>query len=186
MDKYGVIHGRFQGLHKGHLEYLLAGMSRCEHLYIGITNFDSQAIKSIDKVNPKRTNLSENPFSYYERYRMVKEAMLEAGVRQEDFDIVPFPIEEPERISNYVPMNGVFYITVYDQWGIKKKALLDNLGVKTVVMWTRTNEERLTSGTEVRMLIRENNSKWKELVPNSVVNYIMKNGLEQKIREWPL
>jgi nicotinamide-nucleotide adenylyltransferase len=30
----GVIHGRFQVLHKDHLKYLLAGKSLCEHLVL--------------------------------------------------------------------------------------------------------------------------------------------------------
>ena len=40
MHEVGVIHGRFQGLHLAHMEYLLAGKSRCRFMYIGITNPD--------------------------------------------------------------------------------------------------------------------------------------------------
>ena len=40
-DPIGVIHGRFQMLHLGHMEYLLAGKARCERLIIGISNPDA-------------------------------------------------------------------------------------------------------------------------------------------------
>ena len=36
----GVIHGRFQILHKDHLKYLLSGWELCRHLVIGISNPD--------------------------------------------------------------------------------------------------------------------------------------------------
>ena len=38
-DTLGVVMGRFQGLHLGHMEYLLAGAQRCEHLLVGVTQF---------------------------------------------------------------------------------------------------------------------------------------------------
>ena len=51
-----VIHGRFQGLHIGHMEYLLEGKKRCDFLYIGITNPDAYFIVKnswgIDNRNP--------------------------------------------------------------------------------------------------------------------------------------
>ena len=40
LDPIGVIHGRFQMLHHGHMEYLLAGKKRCQRLIIGISNPD--------------------------------------------------------------------------------------------------------------------------------------------------
>ena len=44
--KTGVIHGRFQGLHNGHMEYLLTAKKRCDFLVIGITNFLGNAVDS--------------------------------------------------------------------------------------------------------------------------------------------
>lgn len=181
MDKYGVIHGRFQGLHNGHMEYLLAGKARCRHLYIGITNVDPAVKKEADAANPTRIQESSNPFSYFDRYCMIQTSMLDAGVTREEFDILPFPIEFPGRISNFVPMDAVFYITIYDEWGDRKKEILEELGLKTVVMWRRSLGQRLTSGTEIRELIRCGNLRWRSLVPDAVVRYIEQNGLQDKI-----
>ena len=60
--KIGVIHGRFQGLHLGHIEYLLEGKKRCKFLYIGVTNPDPNLTK--ENINDtKRSMPEENPFT---------------------------------------------------------------------------------------------------------------------------
>lgn len=182
VDKIGVIHGRFQGLHLGHMEYLLEGKSRCEHLIIGITNFDPMEQKQADIANLHRIEESANPFSYYERYCMLQASMLEAGIHREEFDIVPFPIEEPLRIRNYVPMDAAFYMTIYDKWGEKKRDILQKLGVRVVVMWERSIAERFTSGTEVRELIRAGKSSWKDYVPDAVYRYITEKRLDERLK----
>lgn len=181
-DKVGVIHGRFQGLHWGHIEYLLAGMKRCKHLIIGITNFDITEEKPENDANPTRANTRSNPFSYYHRYMMIKNSLIENGISQDKFDIVPFPIEFPEKISNYVPTDATFYVTIYDKWGEKKLSILKSLGLKTDVMWVRTNADRFSSGTEVREAIRSG-KRWKHLVPNAVYKYITENNLIDVIKE---
>ena len=180
-DKVGVIHGRFQGLHLGHMEYLLAGLERCEHLYIGITNFDVDEVKPDNDANPTRANKASNPFSFYHRYMMIKNSMLEAGAKLSQFDIIPFPIEFPNKIFNYAPKDAKYYVTIYDKWGEKKLAILKELGLDTEVMWIRTNAQRLTSGTEVRTLI-EQDKEWKHLVPNAVYKYITENNLISTIK----
>lgn len=176
----GVIHGRFQGLHLGHIEYLLEGKARCEHLFIGITNYDLNEKKNTDPSNPVRTKKSSNPFTYFERYMMLKLALLEHGVKREDFDIVPFPIESPERIKNFVPIEATFFVTIYDKWGERKEQILSSQGFKTEIMWVRDNSSRITSGTEIRELIASG-GEWKSLVPKSVYDYITKNGLDERI-----
>ena len=53
--KTGVIHGRFQGLHNGHMEYLLTAKKRCDFLVIGITNFLGNAVDSeISRIDDHR------------------------------------------------------------------------------------------------------------------------------------
>ena len=112
---------------------------------------------------------------------MIKNSLLEAGVPREEFDIVPFPIEFPEKISNYAPLDATFYVTIYDKWGEKKLKILQDLGLKTDVMWVRTDAQRFSSGTEVRTCIREGR-EWKHLVPTAVYEYIIKNDLISLIK----
>jgi cytidyltransferase-like protein len=179
--KIGVIHGRFQLLHLGHIEYLLEGKSRCDFLYIGIANPDNILTK-VEKTNENRSEIWANPFTYYERLHMIKDAMIENGINERDFAIVPFPINYPERLEHYVPLNGVFYVTIYDEWGEHKLKVLTDMGLKTEVMWRRDLNQRLTTGTEARKLIVED-KKWEHLVPVSVVNYIKENNLISRLKK---
>ena len=179
-DPVGVIHGRFQMLHNGHMEYLLAGKERCDYLIIGISNPDASLMKFSD-ANPHRSATGANPLTFQERFQMIKGAMLEAGVPREEFDIVPFPINFPELIFNYVPKDAKFYMTIYDEWSEEKKRSLEGLGCDVEVMWRRSNDEKEISGTEVREAI-VSGAEWKHLVPKSVCDYVEANGLEERIR----
>ena len=180
-DPIGVIHGRFQLLHLGHMEYLLAGKARCRRLIVGVSNPDA-TVTRFSSASPHRSQPSSNPLTYFERYEMLRGSLLEAGVPREEFDIVPFPVNCPELLFNYVPREAKFYMTLYDQWSLEKKALLESLGCDVEVMWRRTDAERLTSGTEVRTLIRAG-EPWKHLVPPFVHAYIMEHGIDRRLQE---
>lgn len=180
MDRIGVIHGRFQMLHHGHMEYLLEGKKRCEYLLVGITNPDAGKTAYRD-ANPHRSQAAENPLTYYERFQMIKGALLEAGVPREGFDIIPFPINVPEQILQYAPREATYYMTLYDAWSAEKKRVLEDLGCRVSVMWERTNEEKFTSGSEVRSLIAAG-KEWKSLVPDFVYRYVLEHGIDERIR----
>jgi cytidyltransferase-related domain len=180
-DLVGVIHGRFQMLHKGHMEYLLAGKKRCEHLIIGIANPDTSLTK-YNTANPHRSNPNANPLTYFERFQMLQGTLKDYGIGLDEFDIVPFPINYPELVFNYVPVDAKYYITIYDEWGEEKKKILENIGCDVDVMWRRKPEERFTSGTEVRKRICEGRP-WKDLVPEYVYKYTLDHKLDVRICE---
>ncbi len=181
MDKVGVIHGRFQLLHNDHMKYLLAGKQRCEHLIIGICNPEIELTRYTD-ANPHRSKKSSNPLTYFERMECIKYSMIEAGVRQEEFDIVPFPINFPERIFNYAPRNAKYYMTIYDEWGEEKlKSLKEDLGLEVDVLWRVTLKEKGISASDIRKCIQEG-KEWKQFVPNFVYNYIIENNLDKRIK----
>jgi cytidyltransferase-like protein len=180
MVKTGVIHGRFQGLHHGHMEYLLEGKKRCNFLFIGITNPDPGLTKE-NSVDLKRSKPEENPFTYHERMIMLRDAMLEAGVERNEFEIVPFPINLPMLIKFYVPLDALFFVTIYDDWGKHKMETLKSLGINVDLMWTRNLDERFTTGKDVRKLIATD-EPWEHLLPLSVSTYIKNNKLDIRIR----
>ncbi len=181
MDKIGVIHGRFQMLHIGHMEYLLAGKKRCEYLIIGIANPDPSLTK-YNEANPHRSTSLANPLSFYERFQIIKGSLLEAGIKREEFDIVPFPINYPEMLFNYAPLDAKYYMTIYDEWSREKYNMLRNLGCDIEIMWERTNAEKITSGSEVRELISKG-EEWKHLVPNFTYEYISSNKIDLRIKK---
>ncbi|MEV0386706.1 adenylyltransferase/cytidyltransferase family protein [Nonomuraea sp. NPDC050643] len=179
MSEVGVIHGRFQPLHLGHLEYLLAGAERCDILVVGITNPDP-TLTAFEDTDPERGTAESNPCTYYERYLMVEGALAEAGVAGERIRIVPFPHSFPERLSYYAPSEAVYFLTVYDEWGDTKVARFTALGLTTDVMWRRTSKP--ISGGRVRRAIAAG-TDWRPLVPAAVAAVIEERGIDERIRQ---
>lgn len=183
MDKVGVIHGGFQLLHNDHMKYLLAGKERCEHLIIGICNPEVNLTKYTD-ANPHRSKKSSNPLTYFERMECIKYSMIEAGVKQEEFDIVPFPINFPDKIFNYAPLDAKYYMTIYDEWGEEKlKSLQNDLKLNVEILWRVTLENKGISSSDVRKCIQEE-KEWKQFVPKFVYHYIKEHSLDQRIKSF--
>ena len=179
MEKIGFIHGRFQLFHNDHLNYALLAKEQCEKLIIGITSPENTSLIHED-VDPHRSISSANPFTYYERYNMVKLALLEAGLDRADFEIVPFPIERPGVLYNYIPLNATSFFTIYDKWGYEKLNRLKSIGYKTIVLFD--DKEKKMCSTEIRKKIVDGD-EWSEMVPNSVYKYIIENDLTSKVKE---
>ena len=177
----GVIHGRFQPVHLGHMEYLLAGKNKCDLLIVGIANPDPVLTKE-NAADPSRSLATSNPFTYYERMLMIRDSLLESGVPRREFEIVPFPINNPEIICQYVPMRARFFVTVYDEWGRSKVATLRALGVDVEIMWERDKLDRITTGDEIRKLIACG-GRWQQLVPREVASLVEANSWDLRFRK---
>jgi nicotinamide-nucleotide adenylyltransferase len=159
----GVIHGRFQVLHNDHLKYLLSGKALCRHLVVGITNPEPDLVRD-EAVDPGRSQPAANPLTYYERYRLVRTALLGEGLGPEDFAIVPLPINLPERYQYYVPMAAVFFLSIYDQWGERKRRYFESLGLKIHVLRKVAWEQKGLSASDVRSRMCAG-KPWQHLVP---------------------
>jgi nicotinamide-nucleotide adenylyltransferase len=180
MIEIGVIHGRFQILHNDHLRYLLAGRDRCRRLVIGITNPDP-GLTGEDAADPERSRPENNPLTYFERMLLVRAAMIESGVPEGDFLIVPFPVTMPGLYRFYVPLDAVFFLTIYDEWGRKKLALFRSMGLSCQVMWERPLEQKGISGREVReRMIR--GEDWADQVPPAVARLLKEWDIESRLR----
>lgn len=166
----GFIHGRFQILHNDHLKYLLAGKALCQHLIVGITNPDPSLTRE-DQADPNRSTNESNPLTYYERQVLVREALLGTGLDCRDFTIVPFPVNLPELYCCYVPRNAVFFVSIYDDWGRKKRDTFIRLGLKTHVLWEVAPDQKGISGSDVRMAMVKD-EPWEHLVPPSVARIV--------------
>ena len=179
MHKIGVIHGRFQMLHLAHMEYLLAGKARCDFLYVGITNPDPNLTKdAIEDTN--RSQDHANPFTYFERLEMLRDALIEFGIPRNQFEIVPFPITHAHLIKFYTPTEATYFVTIYDEWGRAKATTLQGLGLPVEIMWERPLSQKAISGSQVRKLIAEG-KQWENLVPTSVAEYVLEHRLVDRI-----
>lgn len=179
MVELGFIHGRFQLFHNDHLRYALLAKEQCKKLIVGITSPEN-AMLIREEVDPHRSSAAANPFTFYERFMMIKLALLEAGMQREDFEIVPYPIERPEILYNYVPLTATSFFTIYDDWGYEKLHRLGELGYGTVVLFD-TREKAMCS-TEIRQKIYDGRD-WKEKVPPAVYRYILENNLTDKVKQ---
>jgi cytidyltransferase-like protein len=162
----GMVHGRFQPFHNGHLEYLLGAAARSARLLVGITNPD-RSHRDMEAADPERTLEAANPFTYTERAEMIRAALGGQGLH--DALIVPFPISRPEVWPDYVPEGCVHFLRVFDAWGIEKAERLRAAGYEVVVLDPGT-EKRIT-GAEVRRRLNEG-ANWRELVPQEVASVI--------------
>jgi len=177
--RVGVIHGRFQPLHVGHLEYLLAGSARCELLVVGITNPDPAATVR-EETDLARGEAAANPCTFYERLVMVEGALAESGVARDAFRIVPFPHGNPELLRYYAPHDATYFLTIYDAWGETKLRRFTELGLRTDVMWRRG--AKVTSGTELRERIARRRP-WEHLVPRAVAAAIRDFGIDARLEQ---
>lgn len=176
----GVIHGRFQVLHNDHLRYLLAGMARCRHLVVGITNPDPLLTQS-ETADPKRSSPGANPLTYFERYRMVRAALEEAGIDACNYSVVPFPINLPELYRHYVPLDALFFLSIYDDWGRRKLEYFTSLGLATCVLREVTTDQKGLSATDIRnRMVR--NEPWRELVPPAVARLMQQWDIPQRLQ----
>lgn len=176
----GVIHGRFQVLHNDHLVYLLAGAALCRHLVVGITNPDPFLTKE-ESADPKRSNPVANPLSYFERYVMVRAVLAEAGLEPSRYSVVPFPINMPELYKYYVPLDALYFLSIYDDWGKRKLEYFTSHGLATQVLREVSAAQKGLSATDIRrrMALDE---PWEELVPAAVVTLMKKWNIPARLR----
>lgn len=176
----GVIHGRFQILHNDHLSYILSGKDLCKHLIVGITNPDPRSTAQ-DAADPARSKPGNNPLTYYERSCLVRAALLEAGLGSEEFTITPLPINFPDLYKYYVPIEAVFFLSIYDEWGKRKQALFEQAGLRVHVLREVNRENKGISGTDVRRRMIENQD-WKSFVPPAVAALLLEWDIPGRLR----
>lgn len=160
----GMVHGRFQPFHNGHLEYALGAAGRCRHLIVGITNADPTHVRD-DALNPARSDPRANPFPYHLRYRMVRDALAEAGGDPARLSVVPFPIHQPELWRCYAPESAVQFVRVFSEWESAKLERLRGGGYPVRVL--DEGAAKHISATEVRRLLHAGGA-WRQLVPPAV------------------
>jgi cytidyltransferase-like protein len=172
----GMIHGRFQPFHNGHLEYLRGAAARVDEVFVGITNPDPLRIKP-EASDPLRHLPESNPYSYVERLLMVEAAGADAGIEAARLHVIPFPVNEPELWDAYVPRDVVQFIRLFSDWGGTKLERLQAAGFEVVVL--DEGAEKQLSGADVRAALREGGN-WERLVPPGVARVLA--GLQDPVK----
>lgn len=165
---WGMVHGRYQPFHLGHLACLHQAADRSRRLLIGITNPD-RASAVPEPEDPARHLPESNPFSYTDRLLMITAALAEAEVGIPCY-VIPFPISAPQLWPDYLPGGTVHFLRLFSGWGRAKVDRLSSAGYGVVTLDPGGDKE--VSGTEIRAAMRAGDRRWESLVPPAVTSVI--------------
>ncbi len=176
--KIGVVHGRFQIFHLDHLEYILNAIELSEQLFIGITSYDIRNLAQ-NQTSKHRSVPFNNPLTYRERTEMISQCLIGKGVDECKFRFTPFPIEEPNKIKDFIPQESICFTTIREPWNRHKVDLLIKNGFVVNILKEDLNKK--IEGSKLRLLIANENREWINYVPLETKKYIEKNKINERI-----
>ena len=157
----GLLIGRFQPFHLGHLEALRFALSKVDKLWVGLGSSN----KPIEK---------NNPFSAEEREQMILSSIDDSMKERISIYFIPDldnHVKWIEKIDTIVPKFDIIF---------SNDELTQHLYSKRnvqVVAIPFLNRDSL-SGTKIRDLI-VSDQKWDDLVPQGTRNFLATNGKER-------
>lgn len=169
MIPLGCVTGRFQPVHGQHLELFEIALARCRHLVIAVTNPDAAA-RHKEPASAHRHTRVANPFTYFERVRLLQAAMRERGLA-ERATIVPFDLTRTEQWPHYVPPSAHQFVRAYTGWEREKAARLAQAGYPVTVL--DGDAARRVSAGDIRASLADGDGRWRGLAPPSTVPLLL-------------
>ena len=160
----GLLIGRFQPFHLGHLDAVLFGLSRTENLFIGIGSSN-------------KSNENRNPFSAKERREMIISSIEPSMAEQiKIFDIPDVGDHEKWafEIDKIVPKYDVVFTN--DEF---TQILFEKREMNVVPVVLKDREK--FSGTNIRNLITEDKN-WRDLVPQGTRNVLDSINAKERLK----
>ena len=150
----GLLIGRFQPFHLGHLDAVLFGLSRAENLFVGIGSSN-------------KSNERKNPFSAEERTEMIISSIESSMIERLKIFGIP-DVDNHEKwtfeIDQIVPKYDVVFTN--DEF---TKTLFEKRKIDVIPVVLKDREK--FSGTNIRNLITEDKN-WRDLVPQGTRNVL--------------
>ena len=165
MMAFGCVTGRFQPVHAQHLELFDIALAACRHLIIAVTNPDTGAHHA-EASSRHRHTAAANPFSYFERLRLLEVALRERGWA-ERITVVPFDLTRPQFWPQYVPLSARQFVRAYTDWERQKAERLEHAGYAVTVL--EGDPAQRLSGIDIRACMRSGDGRWRALVPAATV-----------------
>ena len=156
--------GRFQPVHEQHLELFDIALGRCEHLIVAVTNPDSETLHE-ERESAHRHTPAANPFSYYERGRLIGAAAADRGIAGR-CTLVPFDMLRPGVWPQYVPLTAHHFVRVYGErsaWERRKVQRLKEAGYGVTVL--EGDPALRVCASHIRGRMRAGDEAWRSLVP---------------------
>ncbi len=162
----GILIGRMQPVHNGHMQIIGKILEEVDEIIIGIGS--AQLSHSL-----------KNPFTAGERIVMVSQALAEMGVDPSRYYIIPMQdINFNALWVSHVKMLTPPFTKVYSGNNLVKQLFSEEgYEVKQPPLYDRLQ----LSGTEIRRRMNEG-LNWEKLVPNATVNLINEIGGVQRIQ----
>ncbi len=165
--KLGFMVGRFQPFHKGHLNCVKYILSRHEKIIIGI----GSALES---------HTLRNPFTAAERMKMIMLSLGEAGIDCNKYILIPIPDSDIHTtwisiVETLVP--EINKAVIYSNEPLTRRLFIEN-GYKVEALPFYKRE--VYSGEEFRRRVL-NNENWREIVTDKVADYLVKEGLINRL-----
>ncbi|NND86189.1 MAG: nicotinamide-nucleotide adenylyltransferase [Nitrosopumilus sp.] len=160
----GLLIGRFQPFHLGHLEALRFALSKVDKLWVGLGSSN----KPIEKINP---------FSTDERKEMIMKSI--DNSMKEKISIYYIPdmdnhMKWIEKIDTIVPKFDIIFSNDELTKHLYSKR---DVQVMTIPFFKRDE----LSGTNIRDLIISD-QKWKHLVPEGTRNFLEKSNTKDRLK----
>jgi len=160
----GLLIGRFQPFHLGHLDAVLFGLSRTENLFVGIGSSN-------------KSNERKNPFSAEERTEMIISSIESSMInRLKIFDIPDVDNHEKWtfEIDQIVPKYDAVFTN--DEF---TKTLFERRKIDVIPVVLKDREK--FSGTNIRDLITDDKN-WQDLVPKGVQKVLEKIKAKERLK----
>lgn len=167
MATIGYTHGRFQPLHNGHFNTFLKILEKFDELWIGIANplrnyppnmnkLDKDLQKSIKAARYPENN----PYTFIERYEMIRISLVENSVDMKRVRILPhFGFYDCDNWRDFIPKNATIVLSSKDYHHYSKIKIYKDFG------WDVESIEPLP-GVSGSILDKEwPDGNWSELVP---------------------
>jgi nicotinamide-nucleotide adenylyltransferase len=159
----GLVVGRFQPLHKGHLSVIREALAQCDDLIVVIGSAED-------------SHTERNPFTAGERYQMLISALTPRELAR----IFIIPIRDVNRysvwvnhIESYVPPFDVVFSN-----SDLTRSLFSEAGYE--VKRTKAYNPKAYSATEVRRRI-VSRERWESLVPEQVASFLKALDARQRL-----
>jgi len=159
----GLIVGRFQPLHKGHLAAIREALRKCDELIVVIGSAED-------------SHTERNPFTAGERFQM----LLSSLTSKERSRILIVPVRDLNRFSlwvSHVESHLPPFDVVFSNSDLTR-SLFSHAGYK--VQRTKAYNPKEYSATEIRRRIASN-EKWKDLVPEPVARMLEAMDARQRL-----
>jgi nicotinamide-nucleotide adenylyltransferase len=164
----GLLVGRFQPFHKGHL-----------HAVQEILDKDDEIIVAIGSAQCSHT--IDDPFTASERFEMIRNALTSSHLEASRYFLIPVTDINDHRlwVSHVVTLVPRFDVVFSNKPLVK--VLFSEAGYKVQPM--KFHHRELYSATDIRKKIISGDEEWKTLVPKEVSDFILSIKGDERLRK---